>query len=423
MKYNYHSLFYDKIPYYLTIFIPVFLVVGPLLADLAISICAIIFLINSYKNKLIFYYKNIFFYFFISFYIYLNLSSLLSSNIVFSLKTSLPYLRFGIFALSTWYLLNKNDKLIKYFFYCFLFVILLLEIDGIYQYINFHNLFNYPLLQNRVSSLFGDELVLGSFLSRNFPLFLALFFLLPKKQISKKIVVTFIITVIFIPILVFISGERSSFSFIILSIIFFFIFFNKKIYYIPFLISIFLIIMGIFYLGDRFSNRIIKQTKIQLTFKTEEKKNSLNIFSVTHEEHYRSALRIFKDNIFFGAGPKSFRLKCSEEKYLVSATSCITHPHNTYIQLLSETGVVGFLFIFSIFIFLCLKCIRMIYSKVFLKNYVDPAKVCLLAGFLITLWPVIPTGNFFHNWLNVIFYLPVGFFLWTMEKKRTNKKL
>ena len=278
MRFNYQTLFYDKIPFYLTFLIPVFIVSGPFLADLAITICAIIFLINSYKNKLIIYYKNIFFYFFFSFYIYLNLSSLLSSNIFFSLKTSLPYLRFGIFALSTWYLLNKNDKLIKYFFYCFLFLILLLEIDGIYQYINFHNLFNYPLLQNRVSSLFGDELVLGSFLSRNFPLFLALFFLLPKKQISKKIVATFIIAVIFIPILVFISGERSSFFFIILSIIFFFIFFNKKIYYIPVLISIFLIVIGIFFLESRFSDRIINQTKIQLTFKTEEKKKSLNIF-------------------------------------------------------------------------------------------------------------------------------------------------
>jgi O-antigen ligase len=423
MRFNYQTLFYDKIPFYLTFLIPVFIVSGPFLADLAITICAIIFLINSYKNKLIIYYKNIFFYFFFSFYIYLNLSSLLSSNIFFSLKTSLPYLRFGIFALSTWYLLNKNDKLIKYFFYCFLFLILLLEIDGIYQYINFHNLFNYPLLQNRVSSLFGDELVLGSFLSRNFPLFLALFFLLPKKQISKKIVATFIIAVIFIPILVFISGERSSFFFIILSIIFFFIFFNKKIYYIPVLISIFLIVIGIFFLESRFSDRIINQTKIQLTFKTEEKKKSLNIFSVTHEEHYRSALRIFKDNIFFGAGPKSFRLKCSEKKYLVSATSCITHPHNTYIQLLSETGVVGFLFIFSIFIFLCLKCIRMIYSKFFLKNYADPAKICLLASFLITLWPIIPTGNFFNNWLNIIFYLPIGFFLWFIAKEKNNKNL
>ncbi len=424
MRFNYQTLFYDKIPFYLTFLIPVFIVAGPFLADLAITICAIIFLINSYKNKLIIYYKNIFFYFFFSFYIYLNLSSLLSSNIVFSLKTSLPYLRFGIFALSMWYLLNKNEKLLKYLFYCFLFVILFLEIDGIFQFINFHNLFGYPLLQNRVSSLFGDELVLGSFLSRNFPLFLALFFFYFKKnEISKKVILIFIITIIFVPILVFISGERSSFFFIILSIIFFFLFINKKIYYIPILISIFLIIVGIFSLENRFSERIINQTKKQLTFKTEEKKYLLNVFSVTHEEHYRSALRIFKDNIFFGAGPRSFRIKCSEEKYLVSQTSCITHPHNTYIQLLSETGIIGFLFIFFIFLFLCLKCVKMVYHKFFLNSYIDPIKCCLLASFLITLWPIVPSGNFFTNWLNVIFYLPVGFFLWTIEKERTNKKL
>ena len=424
MKFNYQSLFYDKIPFYLTFLIPVFIVTGPFLADLAITICAIIFLINSYKNKLIIYYKNIFFYFFFSFYIYLNISSLLSSNIVFSLKTSLPYLRFGIFALSTWYLLNKNIKLLKYLFYCFLFVILFLEIDGIFQFINFHNLFGYPLLNNRVSSLFGEELIMGSFLSRNFPLFLALFFFyFEKNEISKKVILIFTITIIFVPILVFISGERSSFFFIILSIIFFLLLFDKKIYCIPFLISIFLIIVGTFFLENRFSDRIINQTKKQLTFKTEEKKHSLNIFSVTHEEHYRSALRIFKDNIFFGAGPKSFRLKCSEEKYLVSATSCVSHPHNTYIQLLSETGVVGFLFIFFIFLFLCLKFAKMVCKKFFLNSYIDPIKVCLLVSFIITLWPFIPTGNFFHNWLNVIFYLPLGFFLWINEKERTNKKL
>ena len=55
------NLFFRKIPFYLTILLPVFLVTGPFLPDLAISICSIIFLINSYKNRLISYYKNIFF--------------------------------------------------------------------------------------------------------------------------------------------------------------------------------------------------------------------------------------------------------------------------------------------------------------------------------------------------------------------------
>jgi O-antigen ligase len=417
MKYNYQKFLFDKIPFYLTFLLPAFIVSGPFLSDLAISICAIIFLINSYKNKLIFYYKNIFFYIFISFYIYLNLSALLSSNIIFSLKTSLPYIRFGIFALSTWYLLNINNNLLKYFFYCFLFVFLFLEIDGIYQYINKKNLFDYPLIQDRVSSLFGNEQILGSFLSRNYPLFLGLFlFFLEKNNFTKKIKIISYIAIIFLPVLVFMSGERSSVFYTLLAIIYIFIFFPEKNILILFLSSFFLISIGIVSLEKRFSERIIDQTKIQLTFE-QEKKKRLNLFSITHEEHYRSAYKIFKDNVLFGAGPKSFRLKCSEEKYLISKTSCVSHPHNTYFQLLSETGIVGFFFIFSIFVILCVNSIKIIYNKYFKGNRISPLKICLFASFLITLWPVIPSGNFFTNWLNIVYYLPVGFFLWVFQKK------
>lgn len=147
------------------------------------------------------------------------------------------------------------------------------------------------------------------------------------------------------------------------------------------------------------------------------KKKRLNLFSITHEEHYRSAFKIFKDNVLFGAGPKSFRLLCSEEKYLISKTSCVSHPHNTYFQLLSETGIVGFFFIVSIFVILCVNSIKIIYSKYFTGNRISPLKICLFASFLITLWPIIPSGNFFTNWLNVVYYLPVGFFLWVFQKK------
>ena len=59
---------------------------------------------------------------------------------------------------------------------------------------------------------------------------------------------------------------------------------------------------------------------------------------------------MYLDNKIIGVGPRGFRLHCNDEKYLVSEFSCSTHPHNTYVQLLSETGVVGFFFCFFYFL-------------------------------------------------------------------------
>ena len=45
-------------------------------------------------------------------------------------------------------------------------------------------------------------------------------------------------------------------------------------------------------------------------------------------------------------------------------------------------------------------------------------KICIYSSFLITFFPLIPTGNIFNNWLSIIFYLPLGFFI--SEKKMIN---
>ena len=46
-------------------------------------------------------------------------------------------------------------------------------------------------------------------------------------------------------------------------------------------------------------------------------------------------------------------------------------------------------------------------------------QICILTLFLINLFPLIPTGNFFSNWLNIFYYLPIGFFLWSVDKNKT----
>ena len=38
-------------------------------------------------------------------------------------------------------------------------------------------------------------------------------------------------------------------------------------------------------------------------------------------------------------------------------------------------------------------------------------KLCFYVSIFITLWPLVPTGSFFNNWLNVIYFLPIGFII------------
>ena len=77
---------------------------------------------------------------------------------------------------------------------------------------------------------------------------------------------------------------------------------------------------------------------------------------------------MFKDNILIGVGPKNFREVCKKREYNFSEKTCSTHPHNTYVQLLSETGIVGFLFIFFIFLNISYYLIKTLYFKFIKKN-------------------------------------------------------
>ena len=162
---NKHLFLFNIIPSFIIILMPALLISGPFLSDLGVSIVAVIFLINSKKNNLKKYYDNYYFKFFFIFCVILILSSLFSKNIILSLKNSLFYFRFGIFTLCFWYLLDKNIQLIKYLFISILFCFSILLIDGYIQYIYGKNLFGYELYNKyRVSSFFGSELILGSYL-------------------------------------------------------------------------------------------------------------------------------------------------------------------------------------------------------------------------------------------------------------------
>ena len=36
------------------------------------------------------------------------------------------------------------------------------------------------------------------------------------------------------------------------------------------------------------------------------------------------------------------------------------------------------------------------------RYYFNDFEICVLSGILIYLWPIIPTGNVFNNWINIM---------------------
>ena len=154
---NEKFIFYT-LPTVLFSLIPFFLITGPFLSDLSISLIAILFLVYCFKEKKFSYFKNKYFFFFIIFWAYLLFNSIVNNINFDSLKISFFYFRYGVFIIAIVFLLNIDSKFIKYFFYCILICFSVLILDGYYQYFVGHNIlgFKSPNLSRVVFSIAGN---------------------------------------------------------------------------------------------------------------------------------------------------------------------------------------------------------------------------------------------------------------------------
>ena len=403
--------YFLKIFKWLFYLLPFFLLTGPFLPNLSVSVIVFIYLFICITTKKWSYFNNYFFYFFIIFYFFLLAASFNSSDILNSLRGSLFYFRYGIFAIAVYHLLDIDNLVAKRFYYFLLISFLIAILDGVIQYFFYENIFNIVSPDNRLTLLLSDDLLLGSFLSRLFPLLIALF--ISNKFLQNKINI-FLIFIIFILIdlLVFISGERTALGLMAISTVMIILFVRsyKIVRILTFIVSISLMYF-IAINNPIIKNRVVDQTvnEMNLNIQSDDR---VYLISKNHESLFNTGIKMFKEHPIMGIGPRLFRIECRDDKYFVSEDSCSTHPHNSYIQILAELGLFGFLFIILPLGYILYKLLNRIPFLPFSKsNNSDDYEMCLIICISLSLFPFLPTLSIFNSWVNIIYYLPIGFLL------------
>ena len=122
---------------------------------------------------------------------------------------------------------------------------------------------------------------------------------------------------------------------------------------------------------------------------------------------------IFEQFPILGIGPGNFRYFCADLVAPNLGLQCHNHPHNFYLQILSETGLLGGIAAI-VFIFLIIfQCVRAGFGQ---RN------VLLITAWVIPFalfWPIRSSADFFGQWNNIFLWSAVALALAVSHSKST----
>lgn len=438
----------------------IFLIIPTYLIGIAITEILVLFLIIVFflKNKSFIFYKNTHILFLISFSLLIAFSGILSLDYIDFKVSAIAHIRFALFSIAICYFLEnfsfEKKKLSTFFVKVFLFLIFFINFDSLIQFLLGFNLFGHEIVKFRVSGIFGDELILGSFLLYMLPTTLLLILFCNLDIDKNKIYLIFFFS--FYLITVYISGSRTP-LFLTIFFVLMIIIFDKK-YRNIFLkclliLTVFISCQGYFKFGKtRVFERVFYATFVEITghyYENKKLKNSndnelksddeevnvnkldtnnkiieffssLKVFTKYHQNHYLLAINLFKEKPFLGHGPKGFRSYCRKVDYDAPIGMCSTHPHNYFFQILSELGLVGILFyLFGLF-FIIIKFFKFSIKK----KHICGSKFNIISiGLIVILIPIVPSGNFFNNWISIINYYHIGIYFYLYNQTFRNSDL
>ena len=408
-----------SIPTVLLSFLPISIILGSsvsLINTVLFGLCFI--LIYFIKNDIRIYdFKPVLLLIILNLYLVFN--SLISNDIMSGIYRNFGFVRFILFFLMINYLFfisEKNLSILKIWSIIFFVVLIDVYIErftgsNILGFGGIENAINAQTRGYRVVSFFKTEPIPGAFLC-GFS-FIVVGFVLNFLKSKKILKLLGFLIIFFCLVGVMFTGERSNglkalIGFSIFISIIDYVKLRDKILVFSTLFIIFLLTVNF---SDYVKYRYIDQLYIKINTKDEREKflnNSLYI------KLYKSGFYVFKNNPWFGVGNKNYRVEtCDTDKNSIhNEYYCLTHPHQIYIEMLSEHGIVGTIIIMGIIFYLAFRLIRKIIDT---RNYIQAGCLIFL---LINFVPILPSGSFFNNF-NITLFM-INFSLMYAINKETN---
>jgi O-antigen ligase len=333
---------------------------------------------------------------------------------------SLFFLKYILLYIVLRYLIEKNILNLKYFFIASFFGTLFVSFDIIYQFVNGEDIFGYKGIKNNLAGPFGNELIAGGYIQR-FSIFS--FFLIPlfyQQNFSRYL--NYLIPILFIIffITIILSGNRMPLLLFLFSTSLIIIF-NKQTrkFFLPALLVTTVIFYLFINLNSKvnenfraFYDQISKMTVIVI------EKDLKNNYVPPYLREFLTFYDTWLMHKYIGGGIKNFRYYCHKRPNIDknSKSICNMHPHNYYLEILTETGIVGFSLI--TLAFLTIIHLTLI-KKYLLTSALNKNKIIVpfIFLFLAEIFPIKSTGSFFTTGNATYLFIIIGILIGLMRKE------
>ena len=389
---------------------PIIIFLGSAIINFYIVLIDLILVYEIIRNKNYNYFNNKIFYLLSLIWISLFVNLIFSQDPQNSYGRTFGFLRFIflVFAIK-YYIIDDITKLTKYILNIWTIFFLIICFDLLFEFTLGYNTLGFKsYMPGRLAGFFNQELKIGYLFSFLYLIAASnIYYILQNypsgnffKKLFKKYSIYLILLIITL-ISLFI-GERANFIKTLIMVFLFSLFFERK-FLLRKILIFFTLIVIIFSIISLLDEKNSYKYRFWGMFLKPIITEPINFVSnSTYGDHYKQAYKIFNDNKLFGVGLKNYRKIVHTGNYGPNAP---IHPHEKHLEILSETGLFGYLFFISFFIYT-------IYFAI--KKYLKNNNLYQLSGLLFifsNLIPFIPSGSFFTTYGAVIFWTSFAFMI------------